>query len=121
MSKATNISRRLARHGRVRRKIHGTAHRPRLAIFRSLNHIYAQIIDDTKGETLIAASSLDSDVRSEVTGKRKTEVSTLVGNLVASRAKDKGVKAVVFDRGGYQYQGRVKALADGARKGGLIF
>ena len=121
MSKTTNTSRRLARHVRVRRKIHRKADRPRLAVFRSLNHIYAQIIDDTKGETLIAASSLDSDVQSEISGKRKADVSTLVGNLVASRAKKKGVKAVVFDRGGYQYQGRVKALADAARKGGLTF
>ena len=121
MSRTTNTSRRLARHVRVRRKIHGTADRPRLAVFRSLNHIYAQIIDDTKGETLIAASSLDSDVQSEISGKRKADVSTLVGNLVASRAKSKGVKAVVFDRGGFLYHGRVRSVAEAAREAGLEF
>jgi large subunit ribosomal protein L18 len=93
-----------------------------MAVFRSLNHIYVQIIDDSRGHTLAAASSLDPEVRSEVNGNEaKSAVSTLVGKLIAERAADKGVKTVVFDRGGFKYHGRTKALAEAARRGGLAF
>ncbi|MBM3947826.1 MAG: 50S ribosomal protein L18 [SAR202 cluster bacterium] len=117
----TASHRRIIRHERVRRKIVGTAERPRLAVFRSLNHIYAQVIDDTKRATLASASSLDPKLRGDAAKARKSDVSKLVGALVAQRAKEKGVKTVVFDRGGTQFHGRVKALADAARKGGLEF
>ena len=112
---------RVVRHVRVRRKVTGTPERPRLAVFRSVNHVYAQIIDDIHGNTLAAGSSLDGVVRAEKDGKPKTEISTLVGSLIAQRARELGITKVVFDRGGYQYHGRVKALADAARKGGLVF
>ena len=117
----TNSAMRTARHRRVRRKVRGVPERPRLAVFRSMSHIYAQVIDDSKGITLVSASSLESEVREQRGGKPKTEVSKLVGALVASRAVKKGVSTVVFDRGGYKYHGRVKGLADAARKGGLVF
>ena len=112
---------RIRRHVRVRHDIAGTPERPRLAVFRSLTHIYAQVIDDAAGHTLIAASDLDADVRKGVTGKKKSEVAGLVGEALAKKAKDKGIKTVVFDRGGFKYHGRVKALAEAARKGGLTF
>ncbi len=121
MGRKTNTSRRLARHKRVRAKVSGTSERPRLAVFRSLNHVYAQVIDDESGVTLAAASSTEHDVRAQSDGKRKSEASTAVGTLVAQRAVEQGIKSVIFDRGGYQYHGRVKALADAARKGGLSF
>jgi large subunit ribosomal protein L18 len=105
----------------VRHNIAGTPERPRLAVFRSLTHIYAQVIDDAAGHTLISASDLDADVRKGVTGKKKSEVASLVGEALAKKAKDKGIKTVVFDRGGFKYHGRVKALAEAARKGGLTF
>ena len=117
----TRSGRRLVRHVRVRRKVVGTAERPRLAVFRSLGHIYAQIIDDAQGETLIAGSSLDGEIRGGKNGKSKTDVAKLVGAIVGLRASEAGITAVVFDRGGYKYHGRVKALADGAREGGLVF
>ena len=110
------------RHKRVRRKIVGTTDRPRMAVFKSLNHIYVQVIDDASGHTMAAASSLDPEVKSQVVAdSAKTEVSALVGKLVADRATEKGVKSVVFDRGGFKYHGRTKALADAAREGGLVF
>ncbi len=112
---------RRVRHSRVREKVKGSTERPRLCVSRSLNHIYAQVIDDLKGCTLVSASTLDSEIRGEVDGKAKTEKAGLVGSLVAKRALSKGVTQVVFDRGGYQYHGRVKALAEAARQGGLIF
>ena len=115
--KSSNIA-RIKRHQRVRKNISGTAERPRLSVYRSLNHIYAQIIDDTKGTTLVSASSLDKDFEGyggNIDGAKA------VGNLVAKKALEKGIKAVVFDRGGYIYHGRVAALADGAREGGLEF
>ena len=112
---------RIRRHARVRHSIHGTPERPRLSIFRSLNHIYAQIIDDAAGHTLVAASDADADVRTSASGKKKSEVASLVGEAVARKAKEKGITGVVFDRGGFRYQGRVKALAEAARKGGLGF
>ena len=121
MGRTTAYSRRIARHSRVRSNLNGTAERPRLAVFRSLNHIYAQVIDDVEGVTLAAAGSTESDIRSQSDGKPKADVSSLVGTLVARRATEKGVGSVVFDRGGYKYHGRVKALADAARKGGLSF
>lgn len=117
----TNKARRVVRHIRVRRKLMGTTDRPRLSVFRSLNHVYAQIIDDTQGVTLAAASSLEGDVLSQKNGKVKSEVAKIVGGLIAERAKEKGIGTVVFDRGGYKYHGRVKALANAAREGGLIF
>lgn len=112
---------RQRRHRRVRQRVHGTPERPRLSVFRSLAHIYAQVVDDTTGRTLAAASTLDPEIRGEVRGKRKGEASRLVGLLVARRAQAKGIRRVVFDRGGYLYHGRVRALAEGAREGGLEF
>jgi len=112
---------RIRRHERVRKSVTGTAERPRLDVFRSLNNIYAQVIDDGKGTTLAAASSLDEEIKSQLEGKKKTDASKIVGTLIAKRAKEAGVGEVVFDRGGYRYQGRVKALADAAREGGLKF
>ena len=109
---------RLKRHARVRKNISGTAERPRLNVYRSLNHIYAQIIDDVNGVTLVAASSMDKDF-TEYGGN--CEAAKAVGNAVAKKALEKGIKAVVFDRGGYLYHGRVAALAEGAREGGLEF
>ncbi len=113
--------RRVMRHARVRRKVKGTSERPRLAVFRSLNHVYAQVIDDSRGVTLAAASTLDGELRGQRDGKAKSETSKGVGQLIARRAKDRGVSEVVFDRGGYKYHGRVKALAEAAREGGLVF
>ena len=117
----TSRVRRLARHKRVRRQLKGGAERPRLVVFRSLRHMYAQVIDDGMGETLVSASSLDAMVNEQRNGKNKSNIAGLVGTLVAERALEKGIKSVVFDRGGYQYHGRVKAVADAARKGGLSF
>lgn len=112
---------RKRRHVRVRAKVSGTATRPRLCVFRSLNHIYAQVVDDSSGHTLVSASSLDTEIRDKITGKRKTESAELVGSLVAQRILNKGIKQIAFDRGGYKYHGRVKALAEAARKAGLDF
>jgi large subunit ribosomal protein L18 len=113
--------RRARRQRRVRAKVKGTAERPRLNVFRSARHIFAQIIDDAKGHTLVAASTLDKDIRAQAATLIKTAESKAGGKLLAQRALVKGLKQVVFDRGGYQYHGRVKALADGAREGGLEF
>lgn len=121
---AVKVDTRLARkrrHIRVRAKLSGTATRPRLCVFRSLNHIYAQIVDDSVGCTLVSASSLDSEIRDKIAEKRKTERAEMVGSLVAQRALNKGIKQIAFDRGGYLYHGRVKALAEAARKAGLDF
>ncbi len=112
---------RIKRHLRVRRKVEGNGDRPRLCVFRSLNHIYAQVIDDVKGHTLVAASTLDAEIKDDSKGKNKTSRAEMVGELLAKRAKDKKIKQVAFDRGGYKYHGRVKALAEAARKGGLKF
>lgn len=112
---------RKRRHMRVRRKVQGSQDRPRLNVYRSLSHIYAQLIDDGQGRTLVAASTLDGELSAEVKGKNKTEQAALVGTLIAKRGKDKGIKSVLFDRGGYRYHGRVKALAEAAREGGLEF
>lgn len=112
---------RAKRRARIRGKIHGMPERPRLVVYRSLNHIYAQLVDDTKGHTLVAASTLDAELRPKVDGSKKGAQAELVGELVAKRAVEKGITKVVFDRGGYLYHGRIKALADGARKAGLVF
>jgi len=112
---------RKARHARVREKISGTKECPRLCVYRSLTSIYAQVINDDKGETLVAASSRDKELKAKIKGKNKTEVSKIVGEEIAKRAIAKKIKTVVFDRGGYVYTGRVQALADGARSGGLKF
>ena len=112
---------RQRRHTRVRARVQGSSSRPRLCVFRSLNHIYAQVIDDSAGHTLTAASTLDPEIRSELDGKTKTGRSELVGSLIAKRALSDGIKQVAFDRGGYKYHGRVKVLAEAARKQGLKF
>lgn len=121
MAKLSRAESRIRRHRRVRKHIAGTADRPRLNIFRSEAEIYAQVIDDQVGNTLAAASSIDHDLREKAAGLTKTEQARLVGQLVAERAKSKGITEVVFDRGGFRYIGRVKALADGARQAGLEF
>jgi large subunit ribosomal protein L18 len=108
-------------HRRIRRKIAGTEQRPRLCVYRSLNHIYAQVVDDRTGATLVAASSVEKDIRSSLKSGGNLEAAKLVGKTVAEKAKAKGIEAVVFDRGGYLYHGRVKALADAAREIGLKF
>jgi large subunit ribosomal protein L18 len=117
VSVTTKAELRAARHERLRKKVVGTPERPRLAVFRSVKHIYAQIVDDTKGHTLVAASSVEKDLAAA--GNRDGAKS--VGTKLAERAKEKGISAVVFDRGGFKYHGRIAALADGAREGGLEF
>ena len=112
---------RQRRHLRIRRHVAGQGERPRLSVFRSLNHMYAQIVDDARGVTLVAASTRDPEIRDALKGKKKTDAGVLVGEAIARRALEKGIDRVVFDRGGYLYHGRVKALADGARVGGLEF
>lgn len=121
---ATNKTRSAARerrHKRVRGRVSGTTERPRLNVFRSLSEIYAQIIDDEAGSTIVAASTVDRELREKMNGVKKTEQARKVGLAIAERAKEKGIQKVVFDRGGYRYIGRVKALADAAREGGLEF
>jgi large subunit ribosomal protein L18 len=110
---------RQKRHERIRLHLSGSPERPRLAVFRSLNHIYAQVIDDSTGKTLASASSLEKELRTK--GQRKTEEAKVVGRLVAQRAKSAGVEQVVFDRAGFRYHGRIKSLADAAREAGLEF
>jgi large subunit ribosomal protein L18 len=121
MAKTTTRLARKRRHLRVRAKVTGTESRPRLCLFRSLNHIYAQLIDDAKGNTLTSASTLDPEIKGEADGKAKTARAELVGSLLAKRAIEQGISQVVFDRGGYKYHGRVKALAEAARQAGLKF
>jgi len=110
---------RKRRQRRIRMKISGTPERPRLNVYRSLHHIYAQVIDDAAGRTLVSASTVDKGIAEQVAGKKKQEQAAIVGKIVAQRALDAGIQEVVFDRGGYLYHGRIKALADGAREGGL--
>jgi len=112
---------RIRRHLRVRKKVFGTAQKPRLSVYRSLKHIYGQLIDDTRGLTLLAVSSLTKDLREQLKGKKKTEQAKIVGEYLGKKALEKGITEVVFDRGGFLYHGRVKAFADGARKAGLKF
>jgi large subunit ribosomal protein L18 len=112
---------RIRRHKRVRSKVEGSTDRPRLSVFRSLNHIYAQVIDDEKKQTLVSASTKDADIKGNLEGKAKKSQAELVGQTVAKKALEKGIQQVVFDRGGYHYIGRIQALADAARKEGLKF
>ena len=112
---------RIRRHARVRKHISGTTVRPRLSVFRSLSEIYAQVIDDEAGKTLASASSIDSELRVKMKDLKKVEQARLVGEAIAERAKKAGITSIVFDRGGFRYTGRVKALADAAREGGLQF
>ena len=121
MAKAGTKLVRKQRHARVRNKVSGTIMRPRLSVFRSLKYIYAQIIDDSVGNTLVSASNLDAGIKDGLKGKTKIGSAEAVGSVIAQRALDKGIKQVVFDRGGYKYHGRVKALAEAARKSGLEF
>ncbi|MBQ3552426.1 MAG: 50S ribosomal protein L18 [Clostridia bacterium] len=121
ISKIDKNAVRKARHNRTRRHIIGTPERPRLNVYRSLNHIYAQVINDATGNTLASASTIDPEIRTKLADKSKTEAAKLVGEVVGARALKCGVKKVVFDRGGYLYTGRVAALAEGARKAGLDF
>ncbi|MDL1899436.1 50S ribosomal protein L18 [Anaerolineae bacterium CFX9] len=114
-------ARHARRKTRIRGRVEGTAERPRLNVFRSLTNIYAQVIDDSAGNTLVSASTIDGEVKAQLEGKSKTEAAKIVGQVVAKRAKDAGISKVVFDRGGYRYHGRVAALAEGAREGGLDF
>jgi large subunit ribosomal protein L18 len=121
---AKTLARRLAReqrHDRVRKRVTGSMERPRLSVYRSLKNIYAQVIDDTEGKTLVAASTLDPAAKGDLDGKDKTEQAKIVGKLVAERALEAGIKQVVFDRGGFKYHGRIKALADASREAGLDF
>ena len=121
MGKSEPRAARIRRHRRVRAKVGGISSRPRLCVFRSLKHIYAQVIDDSQGQALTSASTLDPEIKDEAVGKVKAAKAELVGSLVAQRALSKGINQVVFDRGGYKYHGRVKALAEAARRGGLKF
>jgi large subunit ribosomal protein L18 len=122
MTKSYTREARIRRHHRVRQKVSGTKEQPRLCVFRSLNHIYAQLVDDSQGRTLVAASTLDTEVAKDTNKKKnKTNQAELVGTLLAKRAVEKKINEVAFDRGGFKYHGRVKALAEAARKGGLKF
>ena len=112
---------RAKKHLRIRNRFSGTAERPRLAVFRSNNHMYAQIIDDTVGNTLVAASTLEKDVKAELEHTNDVAAAAYLGTVIAKRALDKGIKTVVFDRGGFVYQGKIKALAEAAREAGLEF
>ncbi|HHV39674.1 MAG TPA: 50S ribosomal protein L18 [Tepidimicrobium sp.] len=121
LKKVEKNKRRIKRHRRARQKIYGTPAKPRLNVYRSNNHIYAQIIDDIAGQTLVAASTLDRELAGKLSSTRNKEAARLVGKLVGKRALEKDIIEVVFDRGGYIYHGRVKELAEGARESGLKF
>lgn len=121
LKKVDRNLKRIERHYKIRNKIAGTPERPRLNVYRSAKHIYAQIIDDATGVTLASASTQDKELREKVAELNKTDAAKLVGQTVGQRAKEKGINAVIFDRGGYLYHGRVKVLADGARESGLEF
>ena len=121
VSKKSRSEIRVKKHNRMRNRFAGTAERPRLAVFRSNNHMYAQIIDDTVGNTLVAASTAEKEVKAELEHTDTVEAAAYVGTLVAKRALEKGINTVVFDRGGFVYHGKVKALAEAAREAGLTF
>lgn len=121
VSKESRTKVRVNKHRRIRNRFSGTAERPRLAVFRSNNHMYAQIIDDTVGNTLVSASTLQKDVKAELEKTNNVDAAAYLGKVIAERALEKGIKEVVFDRGGFIYQGKVKALADAAREAGLEF
>jgi large subunit ribosomal protein L18 len=118
---ATPRAARVRRHIRLRKRVKGTAEKPRLAVYRSLSHIYVQVIDDVSRMTIASASDVEADLKSKSDGKKKSDVATMIGSLVAERARAKGVSEVVFDRGGYPFHGRIKALAEAAREGGRKF
>ena len=121
VSKKSRSEVRVNKHRRLRNRFSGTAERPRLAVFRSNNHMYAQIIDDTVGNTLVAASTLEKDVKAELEKTNNVDAAAYLGTVIAKRAIEKGINTVVFDRGGFIYQGKIKALADAAREAGLEF
>ena len=121
VSKESRAKVRLNKHRRMRNRFAGTAERPRLAVFRSNNHMYAQIIDDSVGNTLVSASTLQKEVKAELEKTNDVDAAAYLGKVIAERALEKGIKEVVFDRGGFVYQGKVKALADAAREAGLEF
>ena len=121
VSKESRQEVRVKKHKRIRNRFSGTAERPRLAVFRSNNHMYAQIIDDTVGNTLVAASTLEKEVKAELEKTNNVEAAAYLGTVIAKRAQEKGIKEVVFDRGGFIYQGKIAALADAAREAGLQF
>ena len=121
VSKKSRTEVRIKKHNRLRNRFAGTAERPRLAVFRSNNHMYAQIIDDTVGNTLVAASTLQKDVKAELEKTNNVEAAAYLGTVIAKKALEKGITTVVFDRGGFIYQGKIKALADAAREAGLEF
>ena len=121
VSKESRQEIRVKKHMKIRNRFSGTAERPRLAVFRSNNHVYAQVIDDVAGKTLVSASTLEKDIKAELENTDDTAAATKIGDVVAKRALEKGIKTVVFDRGGYIYHGKVKALAEAAREAGLEF
>ena len=121
VSKESRSANRVKKHMKIRNRFSGTPERPRLAVFRSNNHMYAQIIDDTVGNTLVAASTLDKDVKAELEKTNDVAAAAYLGTVIAKKALDKGIKTVVFDRGGFVYQGKIKALAEAAREAGLEF
>ena len=121
VSKVSRQEVRVKKHKRLRNRFSGTAERPRLAVFRSNNHMYAQIIDDTVGNTLVAASTLEKDVKAELEKTNNVDAAAYLGKVIAQKALDKGIKTVVFDRGGFIYQGKIAALAEAAREAGLEF
>ena len=121
VSKESRQEIRAKKHMKIRKRFSGTAERPRLAVFRSNNHVYAQVIDDVAGKTLVSASTLEKDIQAELKNTDDIDAATKIGDVVAKRALEKGIKAVVFDRGGYIYHGKVEALAEAARKAGLEF
>ncbi len=121
VSKESKSKIRVKKHTRLRNRFSGTPERPRLAVFRSNNHMYAQIIDDTVGNTIVSASTLQKDVKAELEKTNDVAAATYLGTVIAKRALEKGIKAVVFDRGGFIYQGKIQALADAAREAGLEF
>ncbi len=121
VSKISSNERRVERHRRIRSNLIGTSEKPRFDVFRSSKHIYVQVIDDTQGITLVAASSVEKEVQAAIEGKTKTEAAKVIGQIAGERAKAKGIDTVVFDRGGYIYHGRVAAVAEGAREAGLNF
>ncbi len=121
VSKECRADIRVKKHSRLRNRLNGTAERPRLAVFRSNNHMYAQIIDDTVGNTLVSASTLEKDVKAELEKTNNVDAAAMVGTVIAKKALEKGITTVIFDRGGFIYQGKVKALAEAAREAGLNF
>ena len=121
VSKKSKAALREKKHMRLRNRLSGTAERPRLAVFRSNNHMYAQIIDDTVGNTLVSASTLEKEIKAELEKTNDVDAAAYVGKIVSKRAMDKGITEVVFDRGGFLYHGKIKALAEAAREAGLVF